>query len=117
MLECKGELVATQQASITANRNAVELELGCAKLDEVSEPSPLSSSMRVIRTCHYKERNRCLQTIKAEEAELSALRDNLSQLKAALKTATTKNDDLKKSLDEITFQLKKRVSSGGGAGQ
>lgn len=48
--------------------------------------------------------------------ELSTLQDSLSQVKAELKTATAKNGDLKKSLDQITFQLKKRVRSRGGAG-
>ena len=36
LLECKAQLTEAQQASIAANRNAAELELACAKLDEVS---------------------------------------------------------------------------------
>ena len=57
-----------------------------------------------------QERSKCLRTVKAQEVELSTLQDNLNQVKTELKTAVTKNDGLKKSLDEITFQLKKRVS-------
>lgn len=51
-----------------------------------------------------------MKTVKAQEAELSAGQDGLSKLKAELKAANSKNEDLKKSLDEITFQLKRRVS-------
>ena len=60
--------------------------------------------------CGVKERNRCLKTVKAQEAELSAGQDGLSKFKTELKAANSKNEDLKKSLDEITFQLKRRVS-------
>ena len=41
--------------------------------------------------------------------ELSHLQENLSQAKAELKTTADKNTEMKKSLDELAFQLKKRV--------
>ena len=40
---------------------------------------------------------------------MSTLQDDLSQARMELKAAGIKNGDLKKALDEITLQLKKRV--------
>ena len=41
---------------------------------------------------------------------MSTLQDDLSQARMELKAAGIKNGDLKKALDEITLQLKKRVT-------
>ena len=51
-----------------------------------------------------------MKTVKAQETELSILQENFSQARAELKAATMKNGELKKSLDEATFQLRRRVS-------
>lgn len=44
--------------------------------------------------------------------ELLRLQENFSQAKAELKTTTDTNTELKKSLDELAFQLRKRVKCG-----
>ena len=41
---------------------------------------------------------------------MSTLQDNLSQARMELKAAGIKNGDLKRALDEITLQLKRRVN-------
>ena len=57
-----------------------------------------------------QERTRCLKTAKEQEKEVDALQDNLSQTRTELKAAGIKNGELKQSLDDITLQLKRRVS-------
>lgn len=57
-----------------------------------------------------QERTRCLKTAKEQEKEVAALQDNLSDARTELKAAGIKNGELKRSLDEITLQLKRRVS-------
>ena len=51
-----------------------------------------------------------MKTAKEQEKEVAALQDNLSQARTELKAAGIKNGELKRSLDEITLQLKRRVS-------
>ena len=50
-----------------------------------------------------------MKAVKAQETEFSTLQENFSQAKAELKVVAQKNEELKKSLNEVTFQLKKRV--------
>jgi len=50
-----------------------------------------------------------LQAAHSQEQELSSLQEALGQCRTELKAANIKNSELKKSLDEITLQLKKRV--------
>lgn len=57
-----------------------------------------------------QEQTRCLKTAKEQEKEMAVLQDNLSQARTELKAAGIKNGELKKALDEITLQLKRRVS-------
>ncbi len=51
-----------------------------------------------------------LRTAQAQDEDLSRLQEQLTQCRAELKVAATKNSELKRSLDEITLHLKKRVS-------
>lgn len=72
-----------------------------------SQPRTLSLKRLVIL---MQERTQCLKTAKEQEKEVAALQDNLSQARTELKAAGIKNGELKRSLDEITLQLKRRVS-------
>ena len=56
-----------------------------------------------------QERQQCLRTAQVQGRELSTLQESLGQCRAELKAASLKNSDLKKDLDKITLQLKKRV--------
>lgn len=57
-----------------------------------------------------QERARLLKTAKEQEEETVTLQDNLSQARTELKAAGIRNGELKQALDEITLQLKRRVS-------
>ena len=56
-----------------------------------------------------QERQQCLRVAQGQERELGTLQESLGQCRAELKAASLKNSDLKKDLDKITLQLKKRV--------
>ena len=45
----------------------------------------------------------------SQEQELTSLQESLGQCRTELKAANIKNSELKRALDEITLQLKKRV--------
>lgn len=57
-----------------------------------------------------KERQQCLLTAQSQEQDLSSLQEALGQARAELKTTVSKNTELKRALDEITLQLRRRVS-------
>ena len=57
-----------------------------------------------------QEQDKCVKAMKSQEAELSSLQNLARQLKAELREAHLKNEELKDSLDDKLFQLKKRVS-------
>ena len=61
-----------------------------------------------------QEREQCLRTAREQGKELAVLQESLSQHKVELRAATTKNSQLRSSLDEITLQLKRRVRHRGG---
>ena len=56
-----------------------------------------------------QERARLLKTAKEQEEENISLQENLSKARTELKTAGIRNGELKRTLDEITLQLKRRV--------
>ena len=51
-----------------------------------------------------------MKTAQTQDKEIGVLQDELSQVRTELKAANLKNNELKMALDEITLQLKKRVS-------
>ena len=57
-----------------------------------------------------QERVRCLKIIKAQEAELADIQEKFGQIKSNLRASTVKNEELSNQLEELTYQLKKRVS-------
>lgn len=50
-----------------------------------------------------------MKAMKTQEVELSSLQDLLSQVKTELKATNLKNEELKKSVDAKTYQLKRIV--------
>ena len=56
-----------------------------------------------------QERQECLKMAQSQEQELTSLQESLGQCRTELKAANIKNSELKRALDEITLQLKKRV--------
>ena len=51
-----------------------------------------------------------MKTAKEQEEENVSLQENLSKARTELKAAGIRNGELKRTLDEITLQLKRRVS-------
>ena len=66
---------------------------------------PLSPSLPSLS----QERQECLKMAQSQEQELTSLQESLGQCRTELKAANIKNSELKRALDEITLQLKKRV--------
>ncbi len=56
-----------------------------------------------------QERGQCLSRARAQERELNSVQEEVTQARAEAKAANIKNTDLKRSLDEITLQLRRRV--------
>lgn len=50
-----------------------------------------------------------MKAMKSQEVELSSLQDMLSRTKIELKAVNLKKEELKQSLDDKTFQLRKMV--------
>ena len=88
LARCKAELSNAVAVARTAQESLKELESTCQTLDE--------------------ERQQCFKTAQEQEEELTSMEDQFSRCKIELKTATLKNVELKKALDDITAQLKKR---------
>lgn len=88
LLKCRAELATVQQAAASSRKMVEELQATCQQVDE--------------------ERQQCLRAAQGQERELGTLQESLGQCRAELKAASLKNSDLKKDLDKITLQLKKR---------
>lgn len=52
-----------------------------------------------------------MNRVHAQERELNSLQEEATQARAEAKAANIKNNDLKRSLDEITLQLHRRVGN------
>ena len=71
---------------------------------------PVSLHLFLPLVITIQERARLLKTAKEQEEETVSLQENLSKARTELKAAGIRNGELKQTLDEITLQLKRRVS-------